>query len=578
LQSQINQIIAPSGEAPSAAEVQNARIGADGVTYDSLGDAIRNNDNTIKANLNANREALDNGYLLYPDYFVRGNITNNGSESNLSYRIKSTNKISFDKQTTYKIKNGFEVKKIIWDASTGTLQPSDTWYTDSIVFNTGNLYKLVIKRTTENISEVADVTTFAQVVYRNNNTDDLLFNEVLPANSKAVGKALQFSPYGIEPFQTSFFKPSQNLFSNFCYFINRRYYGVSGVPTQTKNPMQIKPALNWKGWLIKVKPNTTYTVGPCDFLITFFNIDLISDKIIQTSDLSDTSETTITSGETSHWMALTQRIERNMDDWMMVEGDTYPSEYVSGYPQWVNTPKSVTDKTIAFFGDSITAGSGWTGEPDSQGYHQYIHDLYGFTCLNYGYGGSGYIYNYDGDGGLRGIGQPGRGVSNSSGAFTPNNVEVRLTEVTPSDLDGVVIFAGTNDWSHQVSIADFETALDRIFEYYQTNFGTVPLLIMTPIHRLGDEGTTSRPIPLINYVNSVIQKCREHGIPYIDTFTMSGLQPNNSGNSAVFFPRDDNSSHTIDGIHPNHLAHQRLARCIGETLNQMMLWDETAIR
>jgi hypothetical protein len=41
LQAQIDQIIAPSGEAPSAAEVENARVGADGETYDTLGNAIR---------------------------------------------------------------------------------------------------------------------------------------------------------------------------------------------------------------------------------------------------------------------------------------------------------------------------------------------------------------------------------------------------------------------------------------------------------------------------------------------------------------------------------------------------------
>jgi len=41
LQTQINEIIAPTGEAPSAAEVTNARIGADGTTYQTLGDAIR---------------------------------------------------------------------------------------------------------------------------------------------------------------------------------------------------------------------------------------------------------------------------------------------------------------------------------------------------------------------------------------------------------------------------------------------------------------------------------------------------------------------------------------------------------
>lgn len=41
LQSQIDQLVSPSGEAPSAAEVENARVGADGLTYSTLGDAIR---------------------------------------------------------------------------------------------------------------------------------------------------------------------------------------------------------------------------------------------------------------------------------------------------------------------------------------------------------------------------------------------------------------------------------------------------------------------------------------------------------------------------------------------------------
>lgn len=41
LQAQIDQLVAPTGSAPSAAEVENARIGADGVTYDTLGNAIR---------------------------------------------------------------------------------------------------------------------------------------------------------------------------------------------------------------------------------------------------------------------------------------------------------------------------------------------------------------------------------------------------------------------------------------------------------------------------------------------------------------------------------------------------------
>lgn len=48
LQAEIDQIIAPSGEAPSAAEVQNARIGVDGTTYDTLGNAIRGQVSDLK--------------------------------------------------------------------------------------------------------------------------------------------------------------------------------------------------------------------------------------------------------------------------------------------------------------------------------------------------------------------------------------------------------------------------------------------------------------------------------------------------------------------------------------------------
>ena len=47
LQSQIDQLVAPAGSAPSEAEIINARIGADGMTYDTLGNAIRGQVNEL---------------------------------------------------------------------------------------------------------------------------------------------------------------------------------------------------------------------------------------------------------------------------------------------------------------------------------------------------------------------------------------------------------------------------------------------------------------------------------------------------------------------------------------------------
>ena len=41
LDARVDQIVAPSGEAPSAAEVSDARVGVDGTTYTSLGNAVR---------------------------------------------------------------------------------------------------------------------------------------------------------------------------------------------------------------------------------------------------------------------------------------------------------------------------------------------------------------------------------------------------------------------------------------------------------------------------------------------------------------------------------------------------------
>ena len=512
------------------------------------------------------------------EYSVVGNVPNGAS----FYGLKSVNfPLVVDSSADLSDADGWTSARTVESGAQDTgVIPSDVHYLYIYLGANANQTKRpnnVIVNGIDILGTICDNTIKLRDKIEQNK-DNIAQNQTDISENRITSDILLYGhPYGFQAFQMSIFKPLVNLFSEFCNYISKSYYGTTGTAGVGKN-LEIKTTNNWKGWLIRVKPNTTYSIGPCDYAIVFFNARLVSDKVYLVSELSDTQPTTITSGNDSYWMALTERIGRDMSQWMMVEGDTYPSEYVSGYPQWVNTPKSVTDKTIAFFGDSITAGSGWTGEPDSQGYHQYIHDLYGFTCLNYGYGGSGYVTNYDGTGGVRGTGQPGKGVANTSGAFTPNNVRTRLAEVTPSDLDGVVIFAGTNDWSHQVPLADFATELDTVYDYYQTNFGDVPLLIMTPIHRLNDADPSVHSIPLIDYVNTIIQKCREHGIPYIDTFTMSGLQPNNSGNSAVFFPRDDNQNHTIDGIHPNHLAHQRLARCIGETLNQMILWNETAIR
>ena len=57
LNTRIDELVAPSGEAPSAAEVQDARVGVDSTTYASLGAAIRGQVSNLKNDTNASQAA-----------------------------------------------------------------------------------------------------------------------------------------------------------------------------------------------------------------------------------------------------------------------------------------------------------------------------------------------------------------------------------------------------------------------------------------------------------------------------------------------------------------------------------------
>lgn len=83
LDARVDQIVAPSGEAPSAAEVSDARIGADGTTYTSLGGAIRGQVTDLKSTFYGGNRifALSNEDLAV-GYITSGGVLN----SNSSYR------------------------------------------------------------------------------------------------------------------------------------------------------------------------------------------------------------------------------------------------------------------------------------------------------------------------------------------------------------------------------------------------------------------------------------------------------------------------------------------------------------
>ena len=474
------------------------------------------------------------------------------SQSTLTMRFTvDGNEYTFDEDTPLTI--GINIPK-------NTVLPED-----------GVLIQPMIARIDTNYGYIAPWASMSNympnVIDHINNVKTTIDEEIedLSGEIDNAKKDSYLAPYGLEPFQMSLFKQSANLFSDFCYHITTGYYRFR-LDT-TKNVPRITPTLNWQSWLIRVKPNTTYTIGPVDFKIELLTSEC--DLDVKIEELSDTDPNTITTGTKSYWLALTQRKERDMSNWMMVEGSTYPQEYISGYPKWVAEPLKPNEtnvKTVAFMGDSITAGVA-----THKCYHQYIHDAFGYTCLNYGYGGAGWNWvSTSTDSGKIGLGVPGIGVNTTpETAFTPNNVAARLTELDPNTVDCIVIFAGTNDWHHNVTVADLITSIDSAFEYCKTNFTQIPVLVMTPIHRRYDTTPNTQNKTLREYADIIIEECKKYGIAYIDTMTVSELYPDNEANRIYYFNQNQES-----GLHPSSTGHKMIAIGVGEMIKQLMTYSD----
>lgn len=112
LQTQIDQLIAPSGEAPSAAEIENARIGAppESIVYSTLGDAIRGQFTGVKDDLGSTNNTLVNVVAPTLTPFTMNweqggfNVSTGAKVSNDNY-IRTTNFLVVDYIQTIHIEN-----------------------------------------------------------------------------------------------------------------------------------------------------------------------------------------------------------------------------------------------------------------------------------------------------------------------------------------------------------------------------------------------------------------------------------------------------------------------------------------
>lgn len=209
------------------------------------------------------------------------------------------------------------------------------------------------------------------------------------------------------------------------------------------------------------------------------------------------------------------------------------------------------DKIINFLGDSITEGAG--ASAINKAYVTMVKELFGLKQAN----------NY-------GIGGTRIAVQRKPTEENPNFDRYFASRIEEMDenADAVVVFGGTNDYGHGDACMGkftdrtpdtFYGACHDLFSRLIERFPGKPIVVVTPLHRLNEEGMGTADIKeknfaLSEYVDIIKEVACYYSLPVCDLFANSGLQPNIPVIQEKFMP---------DGLHPNDAGHYILAERIG---------------
>lgn len=213
------------------------------------------------------------------------------------------------------------------------------------------------------------------------------------------------------------------------------------------------------------------------------------------------------------------------------------------------------NKTIAFLGDSITEGVG-VADPQNNRYDVVMkRKCHLKNTYNYGIGGT-------------------RLAHQSVPSEKPRHDLCfcgRVYDIHP-DADIIVVYGGINDYIHgnapigtpeDTTPATFYGAVEFLMHYLTKNFPDKTIVFVTPAHScysdIREWKPSPRPIkrkdalPVIDYVNIILEKGKKHHLPVLNLFTDLGIDPN---------IEEDRVRYTMDGLHFNDAGHAILADCL----------------
>ena len=541
----LNNLVSTASDASDADyELKDIRVGADGKTYSTAGEAVRGQVSKINSAIKTkcgknlyNPEDDVEGYLktdgeitIYSDWMTTGYIDVEGLESVVASNgiVNSTNRQPYNLLFLCVYDANKTFIEQVYDTGAETYTIGENVRFIRFSYHRDNIYNLQV----ESGAKRTAYEPYTETQEFSNNKTYALANEVAGGfDSVAVFFERETEKKEITKTSTLAISLKDS------YILDGGKSNTFGYPLLvTSGDIDFKVTEK-----IDVAPFNAYLItASAVFNNLFYAIYDKNDNLLKyEADLTGTREGSIIQDKlifapyNASYIILSQYDPSGI------------SSSISKISAVTSKNKPYINKKWVCMGDSLTEKN----LRSTLNYHDYIADNTGITVVNMGRSGSGYKRTED-----------------EGFAFYQ-----RIANV-PKDADVVTIFGSGNDLKlADVLGAPTDKGTDTICGCINTTIDnlyavlpTVPLGIISPTpwiyNQPSNNGTMSR------YAEALKEICALRGIPFLDLFHCSGLRPNEKTFRELAYSKDEGN-----GVHPDETGHKLIAPRIKAFLDSLIM-------
>lgn len=518
LDARIDQIVTPSGSAPSAAEVADGRV-VDGVTYDLIGDAIRSvNDNSKSGIMNKNN-SVKNIVALDAEMYTGEMLTNKV--------LNASGEVSTVSGDAYKVTDYIPVEAGMVIACKYSRA---RWANQNWAFFDGDKNVL----TTYGKAASATSVEYCEKI-------------VVPYGAKYFVLARDENGISNEP-------PSDvAIIHKYAESVDTApksvdYSYADGSMSETLlTGTDMSSKLVTSSGLVNNTTSAEYRVSE----FTVLDTDIVNIRNCQTRYSNKMYAFYDASGLPIN---VKEREDNNVHDFLMLEVPFGAVKLaVSGYQSYATVSKvtklivassSWGNKKWACMGDSITDAN---NSRATKRYFDYIEDVTGITVVNLGKSGTGYKKDYN-----------------------DNLPFYQRVDTIPLDSDVITIFGSGNDCSLTLgNVTDTGTdtvcgCINNTIDGIRARIVGANIGIISPTP--WQQYPTYTENNMSRYCDALEQICKLKGVPFLNLYRCSNMLPWEQSFRQAFYTRDDGN-----GTHPDENGHKFFAPHIKAFLETLLM-------